>query len=280
MATYPGGVYSPAAKSNGQVIQAAFFNDPDAEITAVENALLNGIAHAVTISTGGLTVSTGGLRVGGPSTMQELTAGASTLASAVVTGAFSAGASTLTTLQAGNSTVTGDLTVTGTLTAGTFSAAAIAVRLTHSANQAVANGAWTGLNWDTETQDSTALHSTAVNSSRISLTSSGWWTVGGQGIWNTLAAAVSTMILGARIVRNDNEVLIGNASFLDGTAPSTVTALTPFLAVGAQGMVYATDTTAFLTLQVYHNSGSTGSIRGDTGGHFGPAQFWAVKLGG
>jgi hypothetical protein len=274
MATYPGGVYSPSAKSNGQVIQAAWFNDPDAEIAATQDALKNGIVHAVTISTGGLTVSTGGLRVGGPSTVQALNAGASTLASLSVSGG-----STLGTLSAGASTVT-DLTVTGTLTVGSFSAAALAVRLTHSANQAVANGTWTGLSWDTETQDSTALHSTAANSSRISLTSSGWWSVGSQAIWNTLAAAVSTMILGARIVRNDNEILAGNASFLDGTAPSTITALTPFLAVGAQTVVYATDTTSFVTAQVYHNSGSTGSVRGDTGGHFGPAQFWAVKMGG
>ena len=79
MATYPSGVYTPATKSNGQTIQAAWFNDPDGEIAAVENALLNGIAHAVTITTGGLTVSSGGLvvstggaSISGPSSLAAL----------------------------------------------------------------------------------------------------------------------------------------------------------------------------------------------------------------
>ncbi len=46
MASYPSGVYTPASKSAGNTITAAFFNDPDGEITALENALLlTGLAH-------------------------------------------------------------------------------------------------------------------------------------------------------------------------------------------------------------------------------------------
>ncbi len=41
MASFPSSVYAPASKSAGQTIQASFFNDPDAEITAIETALLS-----------------------------------------------------------------------------------------------------------------------------------------------------------------------------------------------------------------------------------------------
>lgn len=46
MASYPSTPYAPASKSGGQTIQASFFNDPDAELTALEMALLtSGLAH-------------------------------------------------------------------------------------------------------------------------------------------------------------------------------------------------------------------------------------------
>lgn len=50
MATYPTAPYSPASKSAGQTITSAFFNDPDAEITAVETALLGTLQHDVTVA--------------------------------------------------------------------------------------------------------------------------------------------------------------------------------------------------------------------------------------
>lgn len=45
MPDFPGAVYSPATKSAGQTITAAFFNDPDSEITAIEGGYLNGTAR-------------------------------------------------------------------------------------------------------------------------------------------------------------------------------------------------------------------------------------------
>ena len=45
MANYPNSVYSPSAKSAGQTIAAGFFNDPDGEITAIEDGILNGTAR-------------------------------------------------------------------------------------------------------------------------------------------------------------------------------------------------------------------------------------------
>lgn len=89
MSTYPTGVYNPTPKATGNTIAASFFNDPDGEITAIEDALLNGFAHAITVSTGGLTVSTGSVNVGGPSSLTTLQVnGNSTFAGAVT---FSSG---------------------------------------------------------------------------------------------------------------------------------------------------------------------------------------------
>ena len=45
MANFPGSVYSPATKTAGQTITAAFFNDPDGEIAAIETGYLNGTAR-------------------------------------------------------------------------------------------------------------------------------------------------------------------------------------------------------------------------------------------
>jgi hypothetical protein len=46
-ATYPAGVVSFTTKTAGQTIQSAHVNTIQAEITAIENALLNGLAHVV-----------------------------------------------------------------------------------------------------------------------------------------------------------------------------------------------------------------------------------------
>lgn len=46
MPNYPASAYTPATKTAGQTITAAFFNDPDSEINAIELALIStGLAH-------------------------------------------------------------------------------------------------------------------------------------------------------------------------------------------------------------------------------------------
>lgn len=115
MATYPGGVKTFTAKQDGiDYPQASHINDLQAEVTAVEDALINGISHAVTLEAG-LTVSTGPVVVG-----QSLSvAGGSTLAGAVVisSGLSVAGGSTLASLDvAGNSTFHGPVTFSSGVT--------------------------------------------------------------------------------------------------------------------------------------------------------------------
>lgn len=268
MATYPSAVWAPgSAKAAGQTVQASWFNDPDAEIVAVEDALKNGIAHAVTISTGGLTVSTGSVNIGGPSSLATLNVtGGSTLASVTVSGG-----STLGTLQAGNSTIGGNLTVTGTLTASNLEVVNPRAKLTlSSAASTIAHDTWTGLSWDVETYDSTAMHSTAANSSRLLLTSSGIWLVGAQVEW-TITSNPSTMLSRVRIIANDNEGICGDAKYLgvwgSGAATQPVS-----------GIYYATDTASYITCRVYHNQGGGMAIAGSSGSGLGPTQFWAQKV--
>ncbi len=159
---YPTGVYAPATKVNGQVIQPAFFNDPEAEIVAVENALLNGLPHGLTISTGGLAVSTGSVNIGGPSSLATLQVnGASTFSSAVAfNGAvtFSTGVtfSTLVTFHPAQTIGSPDLTV-----------------LTGSTSQ-FANGSSGGVMWPTQTVlTNSSAHSTATDPDRLAPQSTG-----------------------------------------------------------------------------------------------------------
>jgi hypothetical protein len=238
MATYPTGTYAPVAKATGNVIQASFFNDPESEIIAVENALLNGLAHPVSLtSTNGLTVG-GKLSVGGPSTLTTLQAGASTLTT------LQAGASTLTSLQVtGNSTFDGTVTITGS-----FLPTMPVCVLTHSTLIGVANGVATRLNWDTETVDAAGMHSTSVNSSRITFAAStGWYQV-------TLSVPWSANSSGAHLLRiryNDTSGVLQGLTFLAdvGTQDGYLS-----------GLVRAASTADFIVAEVSQFGGSTASV--------------------
>jgi len=153
-ASYPTAVKSFTSKSAGDTIQPAHINDLQDEVAAIEGGLLSGTAP---LNSSRSTLAS--LSVTGNSTLAALTAGASTLASLSVTGActlasaqiakstvadlvvsggLTVGASTFTSLQAGNSTVTnltaanvavssnctvtGGLTVAGGSTLGTIQA--------------------------------------------------------------------------------------------------------------------------------------------------------------
>ncbi len=168
MATYPSGVYSPASKSNGQTIAASFFNDPDGEITAVENALLNGIAHAVTfssgvtVSSGGLTVSTGNVTLG-----QNLQV-------------------------AGNSTFAGTVKFSSAVT---FVVAPTlpppdAVRLELAAALEIAAGTTTAVSWTVQNfVTNSSMHSTAVNPSQVAFQSTGVYQCVASITWRTNAGS-------------------------------------------------------------------------------------------
>lgn len=235
MASYPTSIYTAAAKAAGQTIQAAHVNQLDDEVTAVETALI----------TGPITLPT------------------STIANLSVPGN-----STLVDVQITNSTIT-NLQVTNCTIVNLVGAREPGCKVTNSVAQDVPNGgaSWTGLSWDTEIHDSTAMHSTASNSSRVLLNSSGMWLVGAQADWRV---AVSTGVAFARIMLNDNNAL----SAVQATPGST-------RCVQNQSAIYlATSTSDYVSLQVYL-SGSSGAVNGvnstgatDAGGSF----LWAQRI--
>lgn len=265
MATYPAGTFSPTAKSNGQVIQAAHVSDLDSEVVAIEDALRNGLAHAVIISTGGLTVSTGGLRVSGPST---LVGTLQQTGNSTITGSLSvSGNSTF----AGNLTVAGAVTIGGVAVGGRAPSARVSIQ---ASTVTVSNSAtFAGVNWTTNDYDSTGLHSTSADSSRMNLTSSGMWLFGGQ---VQMDMGNSTGRHSIRVLANDNQAL---ASF-DRNGFSEVSNVPLTLPIG--GLFYATDTTAFLTVQLRYIGGGTVQMFGSTGGSsgLGPTHFWVQRLSG
>lgn len=213
MPSYPTSVFSPASKNTGETIQPAHVNDLESEVNAVESGLLNGLNHAVTISTGGLTISTGSLNVGGPSTF----AGPVVFSSAVSFGAN-----------------------------GSFTAPRVpCAKVSASADIAIATDAWTGVSWDTEVYDSTGLHSTATNSSRVNLTSSGLWRVSAFTEW----AGNATGGVRLRLMVNDTQC-IGAVSDTPRSVPGAVQAVASYL---------ATSTTDYVGLVVV-SDGSTRTI--------------------
>lgn len=108
MATYPGGVKTFTTKLAGDTIAASHPNDIQDEVTAIENALLNGIAHNVAI--------TGTFSVSGLSTLAGVTGGW-TVVTSTATGTqddFDPGIVGHTIIRLNNASL---LTITG-LTAG------------------------------------------------------------------------------------------------------------------------------------------------------------------
>lgn len=167
MASFPNAVVSFPTRNTGDVITAAFFNDPNAEIVAIEAGYLQGTA--------------------------PLNSSNSTMVSLSVTG---------------NSTIGGALSVTGNATiGGALSAAAQPYCiLRNGAVQSVGTAAWTGLNFDTEDEDRGSLHSTSVNSSRITITSTGVYTLFASA---SFAANSSGTFRGIRFVKNDVTLIPG-----------------------------------------------------------------------
>jgi hypothetical protein len=151
------------------------------------------------------------------------------------------------------------LNVTG-LVAGIFPCC----RVINSATQAVASGAYTGLNWDGESYDSQGMHSTSVNSSRITFTAStGLYLVGAQVEWSAGSTGGQRIV---KIMQNDTlniaaqRIPIQDADAGGGGAQNVV------------AHVVAASTTDYVTVRVLQDSGSTQSIA--VGANFG-CNFWA-----
>jgi hypothetical protein len=231
MASFPNAVKAFTTKNAGDTIQPTHVNDLQDEVNAIEAGYLNGTAN--------------------------LNSSNSTLANLSVSGG-----STLSS----HVTIGGNLTVTGTMTVGGGSPlAAAACLLTHSVKQDIPSAAWTGLNWDTITADASGMHSTSVNSSRITFTpSTGLYLVGVTLEWTLPSTGKSVEL---RLVTNDT-IGVAGAYFpnitINNNAPQQVTSL-----------IRAASTSDYVTCQALFSAGSTASVFGST--LFG-LNFWAAKV--
>lgn len=226
MADFPNGIYNPATKSNGQVIQASYFNDPDAEITAIETGYLTGTAR--------------------------LNSSHSTVAALSVSGGST---------FAGNASFAGDVTIAGNLLTGT----APAVRVRNSAGTAVANGASVGLSFDTQDFMTTAgMHSTSVNSSRLTVPSTGVYVIGAQVVWSAGSTAGRRTLT---ILRDDADVVALTES---RGSPNAADEMYQTVAT----MWYASVSTNSFVVRVAQTSGSTASMQAVA---HAPS-FWMTKI--
>jgi hypothetical protein len=265
VATYPTGIYAPASKSNGQTIQASFFNDPEAEITAIEDALKNGIAHAVTVngaltvSTGGVTVSTGSVNIAGPSSLATLQVnGGSTLTALRVTSTVTFDSSV---------TFSGNVNVSGVLTVGTLALSVPSVRVSLSGDAATSSATEMSPTWDVQDWSIGGMHSTTTNSSRLTFAhSTGLYAVG----FSVALTNTGPNIGSARSVRiryNDATPVCGNSA--PGGSSEAVGALS------CAGVVRVASTTDYITAR-YIEYGSQGTMLAASTRH--ATNFWAYKV--
>lgn len=212
-ASYPGAVKTFAARSGGQTIDASHINDLQDEVSAIEAGLLNGTA---------------------PVNSSRITAPALSV---------SAG-STLTTLSVfGGSTFAGQITATAQPRASAYASAA----------QSVNNDTETALTLDTEDFDVGGLHSTSVNSNRMTIASGGdgLYAVTGQATF--AANATGYRALYVRV----NGAQVGQVLISGGHSAATVTILNATALVS----LVATD---YVELAVRHTAGAALNVGGGT----------------
>lgn len=259
MASYPTTNKTFASRANGTVIDASHVQDLQDEVAALEDGLLNGSArlnssHSTVANLsvlGGSTVA-GGLTVAGGSTL---------------TGPVTLGAGIASTVTFASSvTFLGNVTVTGTLTATVAGAAVPSVHVTSSANTPVPNATWVSPNWDVESYNSTTpMHSTSVNSSRITFAdSTGRYHVGFAVAWAAGAGGGGTCQ--ARVMLNDaTGVVAAYATGINVVLPQTGCA-----------DLRVTSTTDYVTVQVLQDLGSSRSLQNST--TYNAMAFWAHKI--
>ncbi len=133
MANYPSAVSSFTTKVNGNTVEAAHVDDLQAEVTAIENALLNGLAHNVTIT--GTVGITGATTITGNMRATGITVGIATAAgitARIKGGGGTAATDSLQLLDSSDNTRflfddAGNLLMVGSLTIGTSLTDSVAV---------------------------------------------------------------------------------------------------------------------------------------------------------
>lgn len=252
---YPSGIQTFTNKNPGDPILDTHIDDLQAEVTAIETDLINGMTGPFIANNG-------------------LTAGNSTVAALQLTGNL--GWSTQTYVPPSSRATVGDiLTVASTSgSTATLQWQPGTVRpvclLRHSAVTQIPQSAFTGLNWDTEDANDSGMHSTSANSSRITFAAStGTYQVGLSVFFGGGAGTTGGEVASIRL--NDTIGIAGGMTFhgqASASKPLTVTAL-----------LQVTSTADYVTAVVNPGSISTGRVLDSTASTISGPRFWAHKVG-
>lgn len=251
MANFPNSVTSFAARSNGQTIDASHVQGLQDEVNAIEDGYLNATAR--------------------------LNSSNSTVANLSVTGGSTVAGLHVTSTASFDSsvTVTGNAQISGTLLVGGSPVGGIPIgaKVSIDSSVTVANStAWTGVSWNTEIHDTGNLHSTASNSSRINLTSSGIWMFGAQIRWQDDSAGGSTCLIATRILANDTNVVGCEREYINDVSTALVSQM-------VTGTYYTGSTTDFLVCAVQRvGAGTIGLSSGTSTNDWGYSNFWAQRV--
>jgi hypothetical protein len=124
-------------------------------------------------------------------------------------------------------------------------------RLRHTANLALTNGAWTKITFDTETFDPAGMHSTSVNTSRITIPTSEGGVYFFEGGVEITANNTATIIAARLMVNNTTEIVrSGPHSTGNATAALRINLCTYYSVAAAD----------YIEIEVFVNAGSLNSI--------------------
>lgn len=148
------------------------------------------------------------------------------------------------------------------LTALESSTTSIEARVYNSVALSILTGTLTSITFNSENYDNGNLHSTSVNTGRLTAPVAGLYEIGGSVQWQTNATnqrqlRITSSVGGTLVVENMMALTDGNQ---------------PLMVINTQFRLIANE---FVTLDVYQNSGSTLNI--EAAGFYSPA-FWMARI--
>lgn len=132
-------------------------------------------------------------------------------------------------------------------------------RVYNSGNLSIATSTWTALTLDSERYDTDTMHSTAVNTSRITFTTAGTYLVGAHVIFDVNATGVR----GLRLV-------LGGSTPLAEQMIGSFGGLNPSLSIAT---AYQFTAGQYVEMQAYQSSGGNLNVLGGVGNQ--TPEFWA-----